>query len=139
MNFGFIEEIVDYVKHLDITNRKFRFSMTTNGILLHKYMDFLVENKFHLLISLDGNEKNDSYRVDKSGKPSFERVVRNVNLLRETYPDYFLTNVNFNSVFHNRSCMEEVYHFFKDNYGKLPSISELNNSGIREHRIEEFE
>lgn len=139
MNFGFIEEIVDYVKHLDITNKKFRFSMTTNGILLHKYMDFLVENKFHLLISLDGNEKNDSYRVDKTGKPSFERVVRNVNLLRETYLDYFLTNVNFNSVFHNRSRMEEVYHFFKDKYGKLPSISELNNSGIREDRIEEFE
>lgn len=61
INFGFIEEIVDYVKHLDATNRNFRFSMTTNGILLHRYMDFLVENNFHLLISLDGNEKNDSY------------------------------------------------------------------------------
>ena len=139
MNFNFIKEIVNYVEHhLDCPRKKFIFSMTTNAILLHKYMDFLVEHDFNILVSLDGNEKNDSYRVDHKGNGSFKRVVRNVDLLREKYPDYFDKNINFNSVFHNRSTVEEVYRFFKDNYNKVPIISELNNSGIRPEKIEDF-
>lgn len=42
--------------------------MTTNAILLDRYMDFLAENEFRLLISLDGDEKGQSYRVDTKGK-----------------------------------------------------------------------
>ena len=117
MNFNFIREIVEYVEtRLSCPHRKFLFSMTTNAILLHRYMDYLVEHNFHILVSLDGNEKNDSYRVDHNGNCSFERVVRNVDLLREKYPDFFDKNVNFNSVFHNRSTIEEVYRFFKGKY-----------------------
>lgn len=115
MNFSFIKEIVKYVEtRLDCPRRIFLFSMTTNAILLHKYMDFLVEHDFRVLVSLDGNKKNDSYRVDHKGNGSFDRVVRNVDLLREKYPEFFEKNVNFNSVFHNRSTIEEVYSFFKD-------------------------
>ena len=123
MNFNFIKEIVEYVEtRLDCPRRKFLFSMTTNAILLHKYMDYLVEHDFHILVSLDGNEKNNSYRVDYFGNGSFGRVVRNVDLLREKYPDFFDKNINFNSVFHNKSTVEEVYRFFKDRYGKKPMI-----------------
>lgn len=139
MNFDFIKQIVEYVEtRLDCPRKKFLFSMTTNAILLYRYMDYLVEHDFHLLISLDGNEKNDSYRVDHNGNSSYERVVRNVDLLCEKYPDFFEKNVNFNSVFHNRSTVEEVYCFFKNKYNKIPTISELNNSGIRADKIEEF-
>ena len=139
MNFNFIKEIVEYVEtRLDCPRRKFLFSMTTNAILLHKYMDYLVEHDFHILVSLDGNEKNNSYRVDYFGNGSFGRVVRNVDLLREKYPDFFDKNINFNSVFHNKSTVKEVYRFFKDRYGKKPMISELNNSGIRPEKMEEF-
>uniref|UniRef100_UPI0040294E57 radical SAM peptide maturase n=1 Tax=Segatella hominis TaxID=2518605 RepID=UPI0040294E57 len=138
LNFLFIRHIVEYVNKLDCPRRKFLFSMTTNAILLHRYMDYLVENDFHLLISLDGNERNDSYRVDHQGKGSFDRVVRNVDLLREKYPDFFEKNVNFNSVLHNRSTVEEVHRFFKKRYGKMPTISELNDSGIRPDKVEKF-
>ena len=109
MNFNFIKEIVEYVEtRLVCPRRKFLFSMTTNAILLHRYMDYLVEHDFHILISLDGNEKNDSYRVDHHGNSSFERVVKNVDLLREKHSGYFDKNISFNSVFHNRSTVEEV-------------------------------
>lgn len=139
LNFNFIKEIVDFVEtRLDCPRRKFLFSMTTNAVLLRRYMDYLVEHDFHILVSLDGNKKNDSYRVDHQGNSSFERVVRNVDLLREKYPDYFEKNISFNSVFHNRSTVEEVYRFFKDRYSKIPTISELNNSGIRPEKVEEF-
>lgn len=131
LNMQFIEQIIDYIEKLDCPNRHFSFSMTTNAILLHKYAAYLVEKDFNLLISLDGNFRNDAYRVDASGHPSFERVIRNVNFLQEKYPDYFAKKVNFNSVLHNKNSVEEIYRFFKEGYNKIPSIGELNNMGIR--------
>jgi uncharacterized protein len=62
MNFPFIEKIVNYVKEIKNNKRRFTYSMTTNGMLLDKYMDFLVQNDFRLLISLDGDEYAHSYR-----------------------------------------------------------------------------
>lgn len=139
LNFKFISNIVEYIERkINSPHRKFLFSMTTNAILLHEYMDYIVEHNFHILVSLDGNEWNDSYRVDHRGEGSFERVVSNVDLLRERYPDFFNKNVSFNSVLHNRSTVEEVCRFFKDKYNKNPTISELNSSGIRADKKEEF-
>lgn len=101
-------------------------------------MDFLVAHDFHILVSLDGNKINDSYRVDHNGKNSFDRVTRNVDLVREKYPKFFDKNINFNSVLHNRNSVEDIYSYFKTKYNKKPTISELNNSGIKTDKIQEF-
>ena len=139
LNFPFIEAVVKHIKNnVHCPHRRFSFSMTTNAILLHKYMDFLQENNFHLLVSLDGNKENDGYRMDKAGHSSFERVVTNVDMLRDKYPDYFLRYVNFNAVLHNRNSVESIYRFFKEKYNKIPRIGELNNVGIRKDKLEEF-
>lgn len=139
LNFIFIEAIVKHIKNnIHCPHRRFSFSMTTNAMLLHRYMDFLQENCFHLLISLDGNKENDGYRMDKVGHSSFERVVANVDILQKKYPDYFLRYVNFNAVLHNKNSVESIYRFFKEKYDKIPRISELNNVGIRKDKLEEF-
>ena len=132
LNIRFIKEVVDYVKkELKCSCKKFIFSMTTNAVLLDKYMDFLVENDFDLLISLDGNKKNNGYRVYHSGKASFDTIFQNINELKEKYPEYFAKHINFNSVFHNLSTVKEVLDFFNENYKKVPSISEVTNLGVR--------
>jgi uncharacterized protein len=139
LNMPFIKAVVNHVENnLNCPSRKFSFSMTTNALLLHKYMDYLQEHTFNLLVSLDGNRENTGYRVDHTGCCAFDRVVNNVDALRETYPDYFRERVNFNAVLHNKNSIEEIYRFFKDKYDKIPSIGELNNAGIRKDKIEEF-
>jgi Arylsulfatase regulator (Fe-S oxidoreductase) len=139
LNMPFIETIVEYVENKLTSNlRHFTFSMTTNALSLHKHMDYLVDHNFNLLISLDGNEENTSYRVDPKGNPAFDKIIGNVNLLREKYPDYFEKKVNFNAVLHNRNSVESIYRFFKENYNKIPSIGELNNMGIRPEMQETF-
>lgn len=85
-------------------------------------MDFLQENNFHLLVSLDGNKENDGYRMDKAGHSSFERVVTNVDMLRDKYPDYFLRYVNFNAVLHNRNSVESIYRFLRKSTTKFPAL-----------------
>ena len=139
MNMPFIEAIVDYVQNkLYASNRYFMFSLPTNGVLLDKCMDFLVKHQFNLLISLDGNAENDGYRVDHQGNGSFERVVYNIDLLREKYPEYFLNNVNFNAVLHNKNSVESVYRFFKERYDIIPSIGVLSDNGIKPEMKQTF-
>ena len=137
MNIDFIKQTVEYVESRNL-NREFRFSMTTNALLLDRYMDYLAEKRFSVLISLDGDEYGDSYRVDHSGNNSFSRVIRNVKMLQSRHPDFFEKSVNFNSVLHNRNSVEAIHSFIKEEFGKSPKISELSTTGIRSDKAEEF-
>jgi len=138
LNMPLIEKIVGYCEKKNNQNRKFIYSMTTNAMLLNKYMDFIAEHNFALLISLDGNESGHSYRVDKYDNSTFNRVVENINLLKERYPDYFKKNVNFNAVLHNKNSISEIYDYIYSQYNKSPRISSLNDSGIRPDKVKEF-
>ena len=138
LNFPFIREIVNYALQLNGVHNHFCFNMTTNGILLKRYMDFLVEHDFSLLISLDGNEYNNSYRVFKDGTPAYQHILKNVNALRTKYPGYFESKVNFNAVFHNRNSVSGIHRYFKTQFNKVVSISELNPIGIKGSMRKEF-
>ena len=138
LNVPFIQQVINYIESLNPIGKKFHYNMTTNAILLERYRDFLAENEFRLLISLDGDEKGQSYRVDTKGKNSFDKVLANIQLLRSKYPSYFEHYVMFNSVLHNRNEVESTYRFIKDKFGKEPMISPLNNSGVRKDKLQEF-
>jgi uncharacterized protein len=138
LNIEFIHKIVAYTEKIQIPGKKFTFSMTTNAMLLNRYMDFLVDKGFILLISLDGNAYNHSYRVTHSGENSFEKVFSNIRLLQEKYPDYFDSNVNFNAVLHNRNSVSEICQFVQDEFGKIPGIGELNTTGISKDKQHRF-
>jgi len=138
MNMHFIKELIQYVEGLGNVGKLFQYNMTTNGLLLNRHQDYLVEKKITLLISLDGNEKDHSYRVDAKGRNSHKRVVENIRLLQQSYPEYFTKQVNFNTVLHNMNSVESAYYYIKNNFGKTTTISPLNNSGIRPDKMPDF-
>lgn len=76
MNFELIKNIVNHIEDSKVPHRIVKYNMTTNGVLLDKYIRFLVEKEFRILISLDGDEKGNSYRIDHNGYPSFTKVVK---------------------------------------------------------------
>lgn len=112
--------------------------MTTNGILLDQHINFLVENNFQLLISLDGSESNNEYRLTKNNKNSYNIIIRNVHELKDKYPKYFESNVNFNAVLHNKNSINEIISHIGAEFGKTPTIAELNHVGVSNDKIEEF-
>lgn len=139
LNMNLIQQVIAYLEMLPpIPDTNFQFNMTTNAILLDKYMTYLAEKKFILLISLDGNEYAQSYRKNHHGVNSFNRVYKNIKLLKETYPEYFHKNVNINSVLHNRNNIRSVREFIEKEFGKTPIISEINAFGICENKMNEF-
>ncbi len=136
LNMSFIKQIVEIANQLNIKKKvELVYSMTTNATLIDKYIDFLAANKFRLLISLDGNEYNHSYRIfNKSKNNSFQKVIENVDLIQRDYPEYFSDHVNFNAVLHNRNSVKEIYEFIYMRYHKIPRISELNMRDIRQDK-----
>ena len=85
----------------------------TNGVLLNDaWAEFFQENRFLIGISVDGpRQLHDTYRVDKGGQPSFDRVMRGMEKLK-------LHNVDFNTLTTvHRANVEaplEVYRFLKE-------------------------
>lgn len=139
LNFDLIREIVNYIESLPpIFDIVFKYNMTTNGILLERYMNYLVEHKFTLLISLDGNEYAHSYRVDFNNMNSHDKIISNVRKLKKDFPDYFKNYVSFNSVLHDRNDVRGIKEYINNEFGKKAQISELNNFGICENKKNEF-
>jgi uncharacterized protein len=88
-------------------------SLQTNGVLLdEKWGQFLAEGHFLVGLSIDGPvELHDAYRVDKGGNPTFDRVMRGLEILKRF-------DVAFNTlttVHHINSAHPlDVYRFLKE-------------------------
>jgi uncharacterized protein len=138
LNFDSIKQTVEYVKSICL-ERQIVFTMTTNGILLDKYIDFLKDNGFKILVSIDGNEYNHSYRVFQSGKSSFNKLMENLHLIKNKYSQYFDKNVEFNTILHNRNSMEEAHNFLYKEFGKVTALAPLDNAGIHPDKMPQFQ
>lgn len=139
LNFEFIKELVAFSgKLLEGSNINYEYMMTTNGVLLPDYMDFIVKNDFKITISLDGDADSNGYRVFKNGTTSFETVFENIRALRKKYPGFFNRNVTFNAVLHQKNSIEKIYGFFNRHFDKTPSLSEVGPYWVKESKKEEF-
>ncbi|MFZ5987995.1 MAG: thioether cross-link-forming SCIFF peptide maturase [Bacillota bacterium] len=72
MNFEVVKEIIQYARDKEKDNNKnFRFTLTTNGLLLNEEnMKYINENIQNIVLSIDGREEvNDKmrFRVDGTG------------------------------------------------------------------------
>jgi len=141
LNMDFVKQIVEVANRLNVEKELIlEYSMTTNATQIHKYIGFLANNQFRLLISIDGNERNHSYRVYKNNNNnSFQKVVENLDMIQRDYPEYFSTHVNFNAVLHNRNSVKDIYEFIYTRYHKIPRISELNIRDVRPNNKELLE
>ena len=86
----------------------------TNGVLLNdEWAGFLKDENFLVGISIDGpRELHDAYRVDKGGKPTFDRVMRGMEVLQRNGVEFnTLTTVNRA----NAGAPLDVYRFLKAN------------------------
>lgn len=137
-NMKLIREVVSMLETLPGNKVPFRFTMTSNGVYLKKYIDYLVEHHFEVGISLDGDRESNAFRLQKNGKPSYSTVVRNLEYVMENHPDYFSRNISFMAVLHNRNNFGMLEHFFREKFGKVPVMSDISTVGISEQYKDEF-
>jgi serine-type anaerobic sulfatase-maturating enzyme len=91
-------------------------TLQTNGTLLNDdWGAFLKEHDFLVGISIDGpREIHDTYRVSKGGKPTFDRVIRGLDVLKDHRVDW-----NVLTTLHaaNGDQGRRVYRFLRDELG----------------------
>ncbi len=78
MNWDVVKQLVSYGRSLEKPhNKKFRFTLTTNGVLLNdEIMEFCNKEMSNVVLSLDGRkEVNDRMRPFRNGKGSYDLIV----------------------------------------------------------------
>jgi uncharacterized protein len=133
MGLGFYRRAMALVEKYRRPGMTFLHTMQTNGTLLDDdWCLFLKEHNFLIGISIDGpRELHDIYRVDKGGKPSFDKVMRGLRLLQKHNVDYnILTTVNRQNGDHPL----KVYRFLRDEAKTdwmqfIPVVERINDDG----------
>lgn len=107
----FFEKVVELQQKYSV-GKQIHNAFQTNGILLNnKWGDFFKRNDFLVGISIDGpKELHDVYRVSKSGKGTFDKVMKGIEILNKNEVAYnTITVINNVNVYHP----DDVYQFLK--------------------------
>ena len=87
LNFDVVKQLVEYARSIEGKyNKNFRFTYTTNGMILtDEMMEFINKEMHNVVLSLDGRrEVNDHFRRDYTGKGSYDTIVPNFKRLVES-------------------------------------------------------
>ncbi len=104
----YVNECLDFLdwvqKDSEKNNYKYFTSVVTNGSLLTKesFKKLLDHNLYSLQITIDSDKENhDSMRIFKTGKPSFDLLIKKINELVPLSIDYdkfqFVLRINLNN------------------------------------------
>ena len=112
MNFDVVKELVRYGRSLEGPhNKNFRFTLTTNGVLLNDdIMEFANQEMANVVLSIDGRkEVNDYMRPTRNGKGSYDLIVPKFQKFAELRNQ---TNYYVRGTFthHNLDFSEDVIH-----------------------------
>ncbi len=134
MGLDFFRRAIELQERYRRPGMTFENTMQTNGTLLDdEWCEFLAENDYLVGLSIDGpRQLHDAYRVNKSGRGTFDRVMRGVRLLQQHGVEYnILTTVNRI----NADYPLEIYRFLRDEVGTewiqlIPIVERLDSDGL---------
>ncbi|MBQ2997468.1 MAG: thioether cross-link-forming SCIFF peptide maturase [Oscillospiraceae bacterium] len=119
MNWDAVKEIVDYARSKEEEyNKKFRFTVTTNGVLLNdENIDYINKEMKNVVLSLDGRKcVNDNMRptINKKGSydiivPKFQKLVE--KRMQGENKEYYVRGTFTKE---NIDFAQDVYHIADD-------------------------
>lgn len=141
MNFDVVKQLVEYGRSREKEcNKKFRFTLTTNGVLLNDdILEFANKEMSNVVLSIDGRQEiHDKMRPFRNGKGSYEMIVPKFKKVAESrhQTNYYVrgTFTHFNTDF-----SEDVLHLAKLGFKQIsvePVVAESTEDyAIREEDI----
>lgn len=112
MNWQVVKDLVNYGREQEeLHNKKFRFTLTTNGVLLNDdILEFANKEMSNIVLSIDGRkEVNDQMRPFRKGQGSYDLIVPKFQKVAETRNQ---TNYYARGTFthHNLDFSKDVLH-----------------------------
>ncbi|MGD8624451.1 MAG: anaerobic sulfatase maturase [Anaerolineae bacterium] len=136
MGLDFFERAVALQQKYRHPGMRIHNTLQTNAVLLDDdWCRFFKRHGFLIGVSLDGPQPlHDAYRLDKGGRPTFERVMAGLALLKKHRVEFnILTTVHAANAPHPL----EVYRFLRDEAGThfvqfIPIVERDNETGFQE-------
>jgi uncharacterized protein len=116
MGLDFFRRSVELAEKHRMPHQRITYTIQTNATLIDdEWATLFKDNGFLVGVSIDGpKEIHDTYRVDKGGKGSFDRVMAGLSHLRERGVEWnALTTIHAA----NQSRGREIYRFLRDGCG----------------------
>jgi uncharacterized protein len=136
MGLDFFRRALEIVEKYQPPTMSVSHAIQTNGTKLdEEWAAFFKQHNFLVGISIDGPaELHNAYRVDKGGRPTFEAVMRGLDVLKKHKVDFnILCTVHAANADHPL----EVYRFFRDGLGAefiqfIPIVERDNQTGFQQ-------
>lgn len=121
MNFEVVKQLVEYGRSKEEeNNKKFRFTLTTNGVLLNdEIMEFANKEMSNVVLSIDGRKcVNDAMRPSRNGKGSYDIIMPKFKKLAESRKQ---TNYYVRGTFthNNLDFAEDVKHLAEEGFEQI--------------------
>ena len=112
MNWQVVKDLVAYGRSLEEPyNKKFRFTLTTNGVLLNdEVLEFANKEMANIVLSIDGRkEVHDKMRPFRGGQGSYDMIVPKFQKVAESreQTDYYVRGT---FTHHNLDFSQDVLH-----------------------------
>lgn len=138
MNFEVVKEIVAYARSKEQEcGKNFRFTMTTNGILLtDDTIDYLNQEMHNVVLSIDGRkEVNDRMRARVDGSGSYDRILPNFKKMAKKRGDkeYYVRGTYTR---YNLDFSEDIIHLYEEGFDQI-SVEPVIESPEKEYAITE--
>lgn len=138
MAFDIIKQTVKYARNLEEEyNKNFRFTLTTNGILLNdEKIDFINKEIYTVVLSLDGRKDiNDKMRRTRSGEGTYDIIIPK---FRKLIDQRGRKNYHIRGTFtkNNLKFSEDVLHIYNLGFSKI-SIEPVIGDEKKEYNISE--
>ena len=114
LNFDLVRQVIEYSKNT-FYGKELTFNLTTNGSLLEDdVVDYMVENKVSLMISLDGPKSiHDRNRKLGNGEGTYDLVMARIQRIRDRYPEYW-ENIQYSMVMDPMNDFAEITKICKN-------------------------
>ena len=121
MNWEVVKQLVEYGRSQEeLHNKKFRFTLTTNGVLLNdEIMEFSNREMSNVVLSLDGRQDvNDRMRPFRNGRGSYDLIVPKFQKFAKERGDrdYFVRGTFTRN---NLDFADDVLHFADLGFEKM--------------------
>ena len=129
MNFEVVKQLVGYARSKEAeTGKKFRFTITTNGMLLDDdKIDFINREMSNVVLSIDGRrEINDNIRKRIDGTGCYDKIVPLFRKLTDARGDkeYYVRGTFTR---YNLDFSEDIFHLYECGFDQIsvePVVSE---------------
>lgn len=121
MNFDVVKQVVEYARSKEAEyNKKFRFTITTNGMLLDDdKIDYINREMSNVVLSIDGRkEVNDRVRKRVDGTGCYDKIMKNFeNLVAKRGDKEYYVRGTYTK--YNLDFADDVFHLYEKGFDQI--------------------